>query len=172
MQDKKAFERLIEDLKDFNDGLHATLMPILRQNIDFNVCSQVSIATEHIDDLRTIQAVSPDFEMLQATASFKAFNIKLHQSSRSGIPEVSLLEIPRSALYFSEDEDIAARGVRSQAFCRLARRGSPQAALVEWKYYQPKLQARVSLDHSLQRIQRFAQLLGQKPKPKDFRTLD
>jgi hypothetical protein len=172
-QDKHAFERLILDLKDFNDGLHATLVPMVQRNVDFTVCSEVSIAAQHVNDLYTIQQISQDSEMLKTTASFKAFGTELHRNEQHGItPPPSPLEIPGSALRFIENNDSATSDERSQASCRLDQSEFSQSVLVEWKYYEQSAQVRVSLNLSLLRIQRLVQLLGQKPKPKDFRTLD
>jgi Prion-inhibition and propagation len=44
IRDKKAFETLILDLKDSNDGLYATLTPLVQGNVDFSVSSQVTAA--------------------------------------------------------------------------------------------------------------------------------
>jgi hypothetical protein len=172
LHDKIAFERLIEDLKDFNDGLHATLVPLVQRNVECNVCSQVSDAAHQVDELRTIQAISPEFEMLQNTVSFKAFNIEVHQHNAIDDLRLSTPEIPSSALSFLDNNNTASRNVRSQAYCRMHSTGLPQAVLVEWKYYEQNLEVKVSLDQSLHRINRLVRLLGQKPKPKDFRTLD
>jgi hypothetical protein len=161
------------DLKDFNDGLHATLVPMVQRNVDFTVCSEVSIAAQHVNDLYTIQQISQDSEMLKTTASFKAFGTELHRNEQHGItPPPSPLEIPGSALRFIENNDSATSDERSQASCRLDQSEFSQSVLVEWKYYEQSAQVRVSLNLSLLRIQRLVQLLGQKPKPKDFRTLD
>lgn len=160
------------DLKDFNDGLHATLVPMVQRNVDFTVCSEVSIAAQHVNDLHTIQQISQDSEMLQTTASFKVFGIELRRNEQHGITPPPPREIPGSALRFIENNESVTSDERSQASCRLEQSEFSQSVLVEWKYYEQSAQVRVSLNLSLLRIQRLVQLLGQKRKPKDFRTLD
>jgi Prion-inhibition and propagation len=91
IRDKKAFETLILDLKDFNDGLYATLTPLVQGNVDFSVSSQVTAAAGRIDDLQAIQDAASDFKMLRNTASFKTFNLAIQSQPHFGAsPEPQL----------------------------------------------------------------------------------
>jgi hypothetical protein len=103
IRDKKAFEALIFDLKDFNDGLYATLTPSVQENVDFSFSSQVTAAAGWIDDLQAIQMAASDFEMLRNTASLKTFNLAIQSQPHFEASPKPQLEIPLSELRIDTD---------------------------------------------------------------------
>jgi hypothetical protein len=170
LNDKLAFTRLIDDLKDYNDGLHSTLLPVMQRNVDFSVCNQVSVAADQVEALHTIEDISTSLA-IRGVASFKAFNLELHDRDPSEITQASSLELLLSALAIGEDQCTEALEVRSRATYTIGDNPS-QEVIVEWKYYEDGLHNKTSTDRSVTRIKRLVRLLAQNPKPEHFRTLD
>jgi Prion-inhibition and propagation len=167
IRDKKAFKTLILDLKDFNDGLCATLTPLVQGNVDSSVNSQVTAAAGRIDDLQAIQDAASDFEMLRNTVSFKTFNLAIQSQPHFEASPEPQLEIPLSELRIDTDGDPSSLGL-----CLAVWR--TYYAVVEWKYYEANEGLRIGSPsaNSVKRIHRLVQLLANPSKPKDFQVLD
>lgn len=201
LTDKNKLESLINDLKDFNDGLHGVLR--LRETVSLNrvIQSEVLHVTEKIEDIRLVQVacrrslpLDPSkshgtnvlrstqiYNDLQLSARSKEMFIQLQEQSLPPLG-TSLPFIPRSSVH------------KSRSCIKIIPENSPSSARIFGQYL-PEVSSPGGTSSGVsvtvlvewkdydpdgpyqflisQRVDNLARLLSKEnPKPSDFRVLE
>ena len=166
LRDKKALSELIDDLREFNDGLLAAMSAWEQRTARFNATTRLASSVSAIEDLQAIQDGAQDSDVLSRTAAFKILNLSFESPANTGSGSVSSHEISMNDLAFIQEQ--------AEVFRSLAVVGS-LTVLVEWKPYHHgtgKSSSGIPATMSIQRIGRLVTLLMSPTKPKDFQTLE
>jgi len=164
LHDKKAFERLVTELRGFNDGLADTMTSLSQQSLAFGVRSGVVSVARAADDLLAIRQVSGGNDEIQQVVQFKELNLANDSDAKTTPTDLWTLEIP----FFEVQLEPSIASVDAMKVS-LARRNG-RHILVEWKYYDASEEL-LFLGRSIERMQRLVRLLSATPIPRDFRTI-
>ncbi|KAI9828614.1 MAG: hypothetical protein M1826_005996 [Phylliscum demangeonii] len=170
IRDKDKFEVLLNDLKDYNDGLERLFPPAriatLQRTWTYELLQTAQRDTDKLNLLET--ASSGVYPQLTTSASLKQLRINLDTTEPTKFKPTSALKIPRKALTF----DAADEGRRIDGRYRRTDDGAEEAVVIEWITFEPD----TDLDTRLmiyQRVDNLARMVhSASNRHPDLHTLD